>query len=332
VFESIFNWPAITTGGAAAFADFTASGKDLFFSCLTLLLTALILAGGVTTGIERWSKVLMPLLGAILLLLALRSLTLPGALAGVSFLFYPDFSKLGVTGILDALGHSFYSLSLGMGVMITYASYMKKEADLVSAAVCVVSMDTLVALLAGLAIFPAVFALGLNPGQGAGLAFITLPDAFAQMPGGQLCSALFFLLLFIAALTSIMSLMQVPLAFLEDEFKLSRRKSLALICALLIACGLPAVLSFGPLADWKILGLDYFSFLDRFANDILLPVTGLLGTLFIVLRLGTAASQREFVTGAKKPGAFVVHLYPIAVKYIAPPAIALILLNGLLNL
>lgn len=329
VFESIFNWGAVTRDSAAAFAVFSAGGKAMLFSCFALLLTAFILIGGVSAGIERWNKILMPLLGGILLVLALRSVTLPGALAGVRFLFFPDFSKLGITGVLDALGHSFYSLSLGMGIMITYASYMKKSADLMRATVSIITMDTLIALLAGLAVFPAVFALGFDPGQGAGLAFVTLPGAFAKMPAGQLFSALFFLLLFIAALTSIMSLMQVPLTFLEDELRLSRRKGLAIICVVLAIFGAPAALSFGPLSDFHILGLDYFSFLDKFANDFLLPITGLLGTLFIIFRLGTATSKEEFLTGAEHPNGILAKLYPVAIKYIAPAAIALILLNAI---
>jgi NSS family neurotransmitter:Na+ symporter len=328
VFESLFNWNTVTADSAAAFETFSAGGKTLLFSGFALLLTAFILIGGISAGIERWNKILMPLLGGILIILVLRSVTLPGALAGVRFLFYPDFSMLGITGILDALGHSFYSLSLGMGIMITYASYMKKDADLASATASIITIDTLIALLAGLAIFPAVFALGFDPGQGAGLAFVTLPGAFAKMPAGQLFSALFFLLLFIAALTSIMSLMQVPLAFLEDELKLSRRKGLVIVCAASALCGTPAALSFGPLANFRILGLDYFGFLDKFANDILLPITGLLGTLFVVFRMGTAISKEEFVAGAKHPAGFLARIYPIAVKYIAPAAIALILLNA----
>jgi NSS family neurotransmitter:Na+ symporter len=329
VFESLFNWSVVTNDSAAAFEAFSAGPKTALFAGLTLLLTALVLVGGVSAGIERWNKILMPLLGGILFVLALRAVTLPGAFAGVRFLFCPDFSKLGITGILDALGHSFYSLSLGMGIMITYASYMKKEANLVSATVSIITMDTLVALLSGLAIFPTVFALGFDPGEGAGLAFITLPGAFAKMPAGHLFSALFFLLLFIAALTSIMSLMQVPLAFLEDELKLSRRKALLIICAVVIAFGTPAALSFGPLAGFRIAGLDYFGFLDKFANNILLPITGLLGTLFIIFRLGVAASKEEFLIGVKNPNGILPRLYPVAVKYIAPIAIAMILLNAI---
>jgi NSS family neurotransmitter:Na+ symporter len=328
VFESIFNWTAVSTDSAAAFAAFSAGGKALAFSAAALILTAVILIGGVSAGIEKWNKILMPLLGVILAVLVVRSVTLPGAVDGIRFLFYPDFSKLGIGGVLDALGHSFYSLSLGMGVMVTYASYMKKDADLVSATVSIITMDTLIALLAGLAIFPAVFALGFDPGEGAGLAFVTLPGAFAQMPVGGIFSALFFLLLFIAALTSMMSLMQVPLTFLEDELKLPKKKALPLVAAVIAVVGTPAALSFGPLADFKILGLDYFSFLDKAANNILLPIMGLLGALFVIFSFGASASKKEFLLGAKNPRSIIAKMYPFAIKFIAPIAIALILLNA----
>jgi NSS family neurotransmitter:Na+ symporter len=328
VFESIFNWTAVTADSAVAFTAFSAGWKAFLFSAAALVLTAVILIGGVSSGIERWNKILMPLLGAILLVLTLRSVTLPGAFEGVRFLFYPDFSKLSITGVLDALGHSFYSLSLGMGIMITYASYMKKDANLVSATISIITMDTSIALLAGLAIFPAVFALGFDPGQGAGLAFITLPGAFAMMPLGQIFSALFFLLLFIAALTSMMSLMQVPLTFLEDELNMPKKKGLLIITVVIAALGTPAALSFGPLADFKILGLDYFSLLDKTANDILLPITGLLGALFVIFSFGVATSKKEFLEGSKNPNAFLVKIYPFSIKFIAPVAIVLILLNA----
>jgi NSS family neurotransmitter:Na+ symporter len=328
VFESIFDWGFVTGDSAAAFEAFSSGPKSLIFSGFSLLLTAFVLMGGVSAGIERWNKVLMPLLGAILLVLVFRSVTLPGAGEGLRFLFYPEVSKFGIMGVLDALGHSFYSLSLGMGVMITYASYMKKDADLVGATVSVITMDTAIALLAGIAIFPAVFALGFDPAQGAGLAFVTLPGAFAKMPAGQLFSALFFLLLFIAALTSVMSLMQVPLTFLEDEPGMPKRRGLVLICVTVAAFGTPAALSFGPLRDFRVFGLDYFSFLDKFANDILLPVTGLLGALFIIFGIGVAASKEELLTGAGNPNSLIARIYPVAVKYIAPAAIALILLNA----
>jgi NSS family neurotransmitter:Na+ symporter len=328
VFESLFNWNAVTADTEQAFTAFVSGWKAWVFAAVALLSAALVMLRGVSAGIEKSNKILMPLLGLILIILVVRSLTLPGAIEGVKFLFVPDFSKLGINGILDALGHSFYSLSLGMGIMITYASYMKKDSNLVEATVSIVTMDTLIALLAGLAIFPAVFALGLDPAQGAGLAFVTLPGAFAQIPGGGYFSALFFLILFIAAITSIMSLLQVPIAFLEDELKMHKRTAVLIVCALLIIIGTPAALSFGPLADKLIFGLSYFDFLDKFANNILLPITAFLGALFIIFRFGLASSTKEFLTGAKNQRSILARLYPFAEKYIVPIAIALILLHA----
>jgi NSS family neurotransmitter:Na+ symporter len=243
-------------------------------------------------------------------------------------MFVPDFSKMSIHGFLDALGHQFFSLSVGMGIMITYASYMPRDADLVDAAGWVVVLDTLTALLAGLAIFPAVFALGFKPNQGVGLAFITLPAAFARMFGGSFFSALFFLLLFIAALTSIMSLLQVPLAFLEDEFHLSKRRAMLISCVVIVVLGIPSVLAFGPLANFKILGLDYFDLLDRFANNILIPISALLGTLFVIFHFGVANSKAELAEGAAHPKSFLLRMYPILLKFVAPVAIILILLNA----
>jgi NSS family neurotransmitter:Na+ symporter len=283
VFECIFGWDDMLAGPQDVFAAFSGGWKALVFAAAALALTVVILMRGVTAGIERWSKLLMPVLGGLMVILVIRSLTLPGALEGVRFLFYPDFAELTVGGFLDALGHSFYSLSLGMGIMITYASYMKKDANLVSATLSIVSIDTIIAVMAGLAIFPAVFAMGLDPAEGVGLAFITLPGAFARMPFGMVFAAIFFLLIFIAALTSMMSILQVPLALLEDKFGLSRRKGLAIVSAVVVVFGAPAVLS-----------LDYFTFLDRLANNILLPIAALLGCFFIVFSMGVAASKKEF--------------------------------------
>lgn len=328
VFESLFNWNHMIADPGAAFGLFVGGWKAALFSAVALVLTAGILLGGVTDGIEKSNKILMPTLGVILLILVVRSVTLPGAMEGVKFLFVPKLGDLTIHGVLDALGHSFFSLSLGMGIMITYASYMKPDADLPSATASILWMDTGIALLAGLAIFPAVFALGIDPAEGPGLAFVTLPGAFAQMPGGRFFSALFFLLLFIAALTSMMSLMQVPLAFLEDEFHLKKRTSLFLITAVLLVAGTPSLLSFGVLSGFLILGMNYFDFLDKLANNILLPLVGLLGILFVIFHFGVAASRKEFLTGTKKQGAFLAKIYPTTVKVVAPVAIILILLNA----
>jgi NSS family neurotransmitter:Na+ symporter len=330
VFESLFNWDSMTADTGAAFAGFTEGWKSFLFGGVALAFTVIILFKGIISGIERWNKALMPLLALFMIILAFRSLTLPGSSGGVRFLFYPDFSKFTVNGFLDALGHSFYSLSLGMGIMITYASYMKKDANLVEAAISIVTLDTFVALLAGLAIFPVVFAMGLNPGEGAGLAFVTLPAAFGRMPLGRLFSAFFFFLIFIAALTSLMSIFQVPLAFLEDRFRLGKKKSLSIITAVTVIFGTPSVLAFGPLSGFAILGMDYFTFLDRLANNVLLPVSSLLGILFIIFKFGVASSTKEFLRGSKHKNHFLASLYGLSIRFLAPIAIILILIRAIL--
>jgi NSS family neurotransmitter:Na+ symporter len=231
-------------------------------------------------------------------------------------------------GVLDALGHSFFSLSLGMGIIITYASYMKREADLLHATASIITLDTGIALLAGLAIFPAVFALGLNPGQGAGLAFVTLPAAFAQMPVGWLFSALFFTLLFVAALTSIMSVLQVPIAALQDTFKLSKKASLMIVGAISLLGSIPSALSNGALANFTVMGYNYLDFLDKLANNVLLPVAGLVSTLFIVFVVGVSTSKEELLDGSTHRNSIFLKVYPITVRFVAPVAIIFILLNA----
>ena len=329
VFESIFNREAMQSSPAEAFEAFSAGWKSYVYAAISLVITIGVLLRGVSAGIEKVSKFLMPLLGAIMLILVARSVTLPGAGEGIRFLFYPDFSKLSVGGVLDALGHSFYSLSLGMGIMITYASYMKKTANLVGATISIITLDTLVAILAGLAIFPAVFALGLNPGEGAGLAFVTLPGAFELMPFGYIFAPLFFLLIFIAALTSLLSIFQVPLALFEDKFNFSRRKGLIAVTAIAVVFGTPSIMAFGFLKDFTILGMDYFTLMDRVANNFLLPMAALLGCLFITFRMTTAASRQEFLEGSNRQRHFLASVYPLAIKFVAPIAIVLILLNAM---
>lgn len=330
--ESITSWNEIIADTGAFFAEFSASGMTFVYAAIALVIALAVLVFGVSAGIEKCSKFLMPALGIIVVILVIRSCTLEGSGEGIKFLLVPDFSKLSLEGFLEALGHSFFSLSLGMGIMITYGSYMKKDTDLPKAVTSIAILDTGVALLAGLAIFPAVFALGLNPGEGAGLAFVTLPAAFAQMPGGQIFSVLFFLLIFIAALTSMVSIAQVPVAWMEDELKFSRRKALIIIAIVAAVMGIPSVLSFSTLADFKILGSTYFDFLDKLANNILLPITGLLTTLFVIFRWGVKSSKEEFLTGAKGKKSFLGRVYPVLIKFVAPIAIGIILLNSAISM
>lgn len=329
MFESIFNWKPMISDTAAFFTDYVGgTTKPLIMLAIILIVTSLTLVGGVAKGIEKWNKILMPMLITIIVILIIRSVTLPGASEGIKFLFLPDFSKVGLNTFLEAIGHGFYSLSVGMAIMITYGSYVRKKDDLVSTAVTVCGLDTVTALMAGVAIFPAVFALGLAPDSGAGLAFITLPKAFATLPGGQIFAILFFLLLTVAALASMMSLLQVLVSFLEDEFHIKSRKwILVLITILLFVCGIPSVLSFSSMADFKIFGMTYFNFVDYISANIIVPITGLLTAVFIAFRF-TQRSQDELKESCKRPNGFLIRSYPILIKYVVPISIAFILLQA----
>jgi len=251
----------------------------IFFQVLFMALTMLIVLGGVGRGIERASKIMMPALFVILIILILRSVTLPGAQAGLDFYLKPDLEKLTASAILDALGQSFFSFSLGLGIMITYGSYSDKSERLPSAAMWTGSLDTVVAFLAGLAIFPAVFAMGMEPAQDTGLSFVTLPAVFAKMPAGMLFSFLFFMLLFFAALTSSMSLLEVAVAFGMDKFKMGRAKAVWILGIIIILLGLPSAASFS--GALKIGDRSFFDAMVYLCNNILLPVGSLLLSIFV---------------------------------------------------
>jgi NSS family neurotransmitter:Na+ symporter len=329
MFESIFNWDPMIADTAVFFNNYVAGfTKPMIMLAIVLAMTCVALVGGVAKGIEKWNKVLMPALVIILIILIFRSLTLPGAFEGVKFLFYPDFSKITINTLLDALGHGFYSLSVGMAIMITYGSYVRKQDDLVETSITVCALDTVTALMAGLAIFPAVFALGLEPDSGAGLAFITLPKAFATLPGGRIFAILFFLLLTVAALASMMRLLEVLVAYITDEFNIKKKTLLIVFFTLLTLAGIPACLSFSSMADFKILGLTYFDFVDKFSANVLVPVTGLLTALFIIFRFGVVNSQKEMLLNCKRPKSFIIRSYPVFIKYFVPISVIFILLNS----
>ena len=334
-FESIFHWQPMIADTAGFFNAYVSGHvKPLIMLFAMLTITAFTLVGGVAKGIERTNKILMPLFLALIVILIIRSLTLPGAEAGVAFLFKPDFSKITVDSFLEALGHGFYSLSVGMAIMITYGSYIRKDGDLVKTAVNVSILDTTTAIMSGLAIFPAVFALGLEPDSGAGLAFITLPKAFATLPGGQIFAALFFLLLTVAALSSISSLLQVVVAYFEDRWKVKNRKALlAVMILLLFAFGVPSSLSYNVLADFKIFGLTYFDLMDQLSANVIVPITGLLTALFVAFRY-TKQTKGELMIGAKNPNHILIRLFPVLIRFVVPISIVLVFLQatGVLNL
>ncbi len=267
--------------------------RPLMWQVLFMLLTALIVVVGVKDGIERYSKLLMPILVVILFVLVIRSVTLPGAKEGIAFLLKPDFSSLTSEGVLSALGHAFFSLSLGMGTLITYGSYIHKDNDIGKVAIQVTIADTLIALLAGLAIFPAVFAFGLKEDQGPGLIFVTLPNVFQQMPWGNFFSILFFLLLSVAALTSSISILEVVVAYLSEELKIDRKKATVLAAFTITLVGVLCSLSLGIWGDIKIFGRVFFDLFDHISANILLPLGGLFIMAFMGWKYGRGRTWRE---------------------------------------
>jgi len=302
--------------------------RPIFWQFVFMGLTCWIVLAGIKGGIEKASKILMPVLLLIIVILDIRAITLPGAGEGLSFLFKPDFSKLSAEGVLSALGHAFFSLSLGMGTLITYSSYMGKNEKLGSMAVQCTIADTGIALLAGIAIFPAVFAFGIEPGAGPGLVFITLPNVFQQMPGGYIFSLLFFLLLAVAALTSSISILEVVVAYFSEELKIARRNATIMATIAITIVGIPCSLSMGVMSKVQLLGKTFFDWLDFIAANILLPIGGLLIVAFVGWYLGRDKTKEE-ITNAGKLKAAYLPLFLFLAKFIAPLVIAIVFLHGL---
>lgn len=297
-----------------------------------MFLTGAIIMGGVQKGIERYSKIMMPLLLVIIVALSINSLTLSGSSAGLKFLFYPKLSELTANSILAALGQAFFSLSVGMGILLTYASYIPKKDNLVSTSLKVIVTDTVVAILAGIAILPAVFSFNINPQAGPGLVFLTLPKVFQSLPAGEIWAILFFVLLTFAALTSAISLLEVPVAYLVEEKKLKRPLATVIATLVIAFIGCFNTLSFGPLRDVKIFGLNIFDACDYLCSNILLPLGGILICIFAGWYLDKTILYSEISNeGTLKIRFF--KLYAFILKYVAPVCIVFILLNvlGIIN-
>jgi NSS family neurotransmitter:Na+ symporter len=306
------------------FTKFIASPfKPVIWQLLFMLLTALIVLMGIQKGIERSSKILMPILVFILIILVFRSITLPGASKGLSFLFKPDFSKLSWQGVLNALGHAFFSLSLGMGTLITYGSYIRSKNNLGKTAFQVTLADTIIALLAGMAIIPAVFAFDIEPGVGPGLVFITLPNVFLQLPGGAIFAVLFFVLLTVAALTSSISILEVVVAFLSEELKMTRTIATILATASIAFVGIFCSLSMGHLDYSVFLGLNFFDTLDFFAANIFLPFGGMFISLFMGWYFGKKKTVKELSNNGELKIWYIKPLI-FSLRYIAPFAIFMV--------
>lgn len=321
---------------AGYFTNFIASPVEpLIYHLIFMGLTAIIVIRGISGGIEKASKFLMPALFILLMVTVIRSVTLDGAMEGIKYFIKPNFSEITLKVVIAALGQVFFSLSLGMGIMVTYGSYLRKDEDMEKDAFIIPALDSLVAIMAGFAILPAVFALGFEPGQGPGLLFITLPAVFENMPVGALFSALFFILVFFAALSSSISLMEVTVAFGIDKMKWSRKTSVIIFTTLMFIIGIGASLSMGAWSDFLIPWIDgnsygIFDFLDVLTSYYLLPIGGLLGALFIGFIWGVPNAVKEIKIGSK----FVTEkLWSLLIKFVVPILVFLILLSttGLLD-
>jgi NSS family neurotransmitter:Na+ symporter len=319
--------PAVTS---QAFADLiTNPVLSLVVQWVVLILVGAIIMLGVSRGIEATTRRLMPILFGLLVLLGIRSLTLPGAEQGLAFLFQPDFSKVTGEVVLVAMGLAFFKLSVGMGTMITYGSYFREDQNIPVTATRVMLADLLVSLLAGIAIFPAVFAFGFAPESGPSLLFITIPAVFASMPLGGVFMVLFFVLAAIAATGAMLSLLEVPVAVLNERLGMTRRKATIVTVVALAAVGSLAALSSSLTANWTLFGKNAFDLYDYATSNVLLPLGGLLICLFVGWRLGYKTVRNNLTNNGTLKNETVATAIFLLTRFVAPVLIVIILLNGL---
>lgn len=313
------------------FQEFTSqSNRSLMWTIVFLLLNYLIIRKGLKNGIERMSNIMTPLLFVILLVFCVNSLMMPGAADGLKFLFVPDFSKITPKVMLGALGQAFFSLSLGVSTLITYASYFKKDVPLVRSASIVAGLDTLFAIVAGLIIFPALFTYGIEPTEGPKLVFEVLPYIFSQTPGGQIWAAAFFFLLFLASITSTISMSEISISFFCEEWKMTREKASMLNTVIAIVFGSLCALSFGAAADWKIFGMTVFDLFNFTTANLLMPVCGIVFAIFA----GWFMDKKLVRSQLTNDETLKVRTYKsivFSLRYIAPLAILSIFLYQLLG-
>ncbi len=327
------------SGGATAaasdtyFTDFISKpGEPILWFVVFIGITAAVVMLGVQKGIENVSKIMMPILVVLTLFIAVFTMFQPGAWEGVLYYITPDFSKFSATTVLAAMGQLFYSMSLAMGIMITYGSYMKKDVNLESSVHQIEIFDTGVAFLAGMMIIPSVFVFSGGSaealGKGPSLMFITLPKVFESMPGGAIIGAVFFLLVLFAALTSSISLMETVVSIFEDKFKLGRIKTCLLVLAGCILLGIPSSLGNGVWSSFTIIGLGILDFFDFISNSVLMPIVALLTCIFVGYILKPKALIDEVKISSPFKGE---KLFVVVIKYVAPVCIVLILVSSVLD-
>ncbi len=325
-----------TDFGAAFNAFVSDPWQPILYLAIFMLLTHLVVARGIQHGIERYSKLMMPLLLAIIVLLVAFSLTMPGAKDGIRFLLQPDLSEVTPDVVLGAMGQAFFSLSVGLGCLVTYASYFSKETRLVKSAMNVCIIDTMVAVLSGFIIFPTVFSVGISPDAGPGLVFITLPNvfllSFSEMPViGYAFALLFYVLLLLAALTSSISMHEICTAFISEHFSKSRRKAAAIVTVICLVLGGFCSLSFGPWKEVTFCGKGIFDLFDYTVTKFLMPLGGLLITLFVGWYFDRKLVEQQLTNDGSIP---VRTMKPLLflIRWVAPFGILVIFLNELFPL
>ena len=303
--------------------------SPIIWQIVVMAVVSSILIAGIKKGIERITKILMPLLFVLIIICVIRALTLPDAAKGLNFLFHVDFSQLTGVAILTALGLAFFKLSLGMGTMITYGSYFTEDNNMIGTSLRVALSDTLVSLLAGLAIFPAVFSFGMEPGAGPGLLFMTIPLVFSQMPFGNILLVAFFILASIAATCAMISLVEVPVAYFTEEKGISRTKSVVINAVIIVAVGSLATLSADSrsiLGGISIFGKTFFDIFDFVSSNILLPLGGLFIAVFIGFFVKRDDVKTELANQGKIKTGVVVDIFFFIVRYVTPILLLIVFL------
>ncbi|MBQ0089962.1 MAG: sodium-dependent transporter [Prevotellaceae bacterium] len=324
------------------FSNFIANPfLSVIYTLIFILMTHLIIVKGVQKGIEKSSKIMMPMLFIIIMILAVCSIFTPGAKEGLTFLFKPNFNKITTASLLSAIGQCFYSLSLAMGCLCTYASYFKKDVNLIKTAFNISLIDTLIAILAGVIIFPAVFSVGINPEAGPSLIFITLPHVFQSVFGFSpvlvyIVSILFYVLLILATLTSAISLYEVMTAFISETYNISRNKATIIISITMVLLGSFCALSMGELNWIKICDRNIFDIFDFVSSNILLPITGMLICLFVGWKMDKDLLYKQITNKSRNTKdrhltfqAILYYCIVFLLRYIIPIAIAIIFIDGL---
>jgi len=296
----------------------------LLWHTVFAIMTVVVVIGGVNKGLERATRILMPSLFVLLVILLGYSATTEGFAEGFDFMFHFDVSELSWDAVLIALGHSFFTLSLGMGTIMAYGAYMPKKASIGSTVIAIATLDTVVALIAGLAIFPIIFANNMDPGAGPGLMFVSLPVAFGQMPGGQVFGFMFFVLVGVAAWTSAISLLEPTVAYLIEKFKWSRVKASIVLCVIVWAIGISCLLAFNEWSEFKLFGKNMFDLLDYTTANIMLPLGGILTALFAGWVVSKKVSIEEIGISEN-----IHKIWLFTVRFVAPIAVSIVFVLNL---